>query len=288
VGPTPSISQQIPEGVDRAEWADYKAGVALYSQGRHEEALAAMIKLARARPQPMAGVLGMAVASLASTSPTPDVVARYVAEAERDRKDTVNQFLAGVAAHYCGHRQATTKAEKVQLYTTSLEYLNRTLPQYEQEPRVHIYLGVSYFRLGQQEAAEKHINRAVALGSNDADSYYCRAEVYHRKDPAKAIADIEKYLQISEEMSRREGSSLSKDKQQRVREMLAALRAVTPGQQPPDGLWDPLRVATFDLSNKLSPRFFAAATLSVGALAGVAWLLVSRAARRRTGKSPAA
>src|SRR5207247_1554001 len=109
-------------------------------------------------------------------------------------------------------------------------------------PRVFVYLGVSHFRLGEQAEAEKLIEQAVPLATNDPDVYYCRAEIFQRVNVTRSIADIERYLTMVGTLHA-QGVPVSESKHDRVRKMLEHLRAVERGAEKPaadDAMWDPL------------------------------------------------
>lgn len=213
------------------------AGVKLYRAGQMQEAFERFRKLAETAPEN--GVLGMVVASLASTSPTQDKVDVYAAEADAKPSDTLAQFVAGVAAHYCGHRNAKTRDEKKALYERAIKYLSRARPKYDFEPRVFVYLAVSHFRLGHQKEAEELIEAAIPLAQNDPDVYYCRGEIFQRVNVARSIADIRKYLDMSDALGK-QGVPRNEGKHERVKQMLAHLEAVQRGAAQPEDLFDPL------------------------------------------------
>lgn len=256
-------------------------GVKLYREGKMPEAFERFRDLARVAPEN--GVLGMVVASLASTSPKPEAVDRFAAEADAHPEDTLAQFVAGVAAHYCGHRNAKTRDEKKALYERAIKYLSRARPKYDFEPRVFVYLAVSHFRLGHQKEAEQLIEAAIPLAQNDPDVYYCRGEIFQQVNVARSIADIRTYLEMSDALGK-QGVPRNEGKHQRVKEMLAHLEAVQRGAAQPQDLFDPLpevhpeRAApppphrTFT-----SPATFGAIALGIALLTGVFMLRKKRA-----------
>ena len=235
--PTPNAA----EAGFTAEQADaFVAAAQHYRHGKYSDAFDAFVKLARQTPRH--GVLGMLVASLASTSPDRARADALAAAADADTNDVLAQFVAGVAAHYCGHRNGRSVAEKQELYRKAITYLSRARPSYDFEPRLHVYLGVSHFRLGRQKEAEQLIEAAVPLAQNDPDVYYCRAEIFQRADVKRSIADIEKYLAMTDTLAK-QGVPVSEDKHARVKAMLEYLKAVARGERPAaddDSLFDPV------------------------------------------------
>lgn len=290
---TPQDGPTAPTGASAAFTPEqseaFMAGVKLYREGRMEEAFERFRALARAAPEN--GVLGMVVAALASTSPTPETVDRYAAEADAHPEDTLAQFVAGVAAHYCGHRHGKTRAEKLGYYQRSIKYLERTRPKFDFEPRVYVYLGVSHFRLGHQQEAERLIEAAIPLAKNDPDVFYCRGEIFQKTNIARSVADIRTYLEMSDALEK-QGVPRNAAKHQRVREMLAHLEAVQRGGAPPEDLFDPLPVPAGPSSPALPPQphrafttpgTFGGAALAAGLSTALAWMLVQRRKRKAGG-----
>jgi tetratricopeptide (TPR) repeat protein len=226
-----------------APWdeAAFRAAEKLLERGRYGEALDGFVKLVPAPPTPPApGVITAVLAALASMSPDAVAVARLTGDADGHPGDPLRQLMAGVGAHYCGHRHGRTRDEKARYYRLAIRYLERAVPLYEDEPRRLLYLAVSHHRLGEQSAAQALIERAVAVGSRDPDVFYCRAEVFQRVDLARSIADVERYLAMTTAMRAR-GFADNPEKHRRVEAMLAHLRAAARGEAPLDGdLWDPL------------------------------------------------
>lgn len=281
--PTPLVTPSAAFTPEQSQ--AFLAGVTLYREGKMAEAFERFRALARQVPEN--GVLGMVVASLASTAPDAAAVDRLTAEADKAPDDTLAQFVAGVAAHYSGHLHGRTREEKAAYYRRAITYLERTLPKFAFEPRVFVYLGVSHFRLGHQAEAEALIERAVPLAKNDPDVYYCRGEIFQRTNLPRSIEDIKTYLAMSKTLAA-QGVPQDALKHERVVRMLAHLEAVARGEAQPEDLFDPLpeggdrggppppgRMFT-------SPRTFAGAVIGVAALSGLLWAFVTR---RRRGSS---
>ncbi len=207
----------------------------LYREQRHAEAVAVCADMARERPD-WGGVLGMLVANLAPTQPDAARVAELIAAADAAPDDVLSQFMAGVGAHYSAHYKARTVEEKKALYRTALTYLERTRPHFDFEPRVYIYLAVSHFRLGHQAEAERYIAQAIALGRQDPDAYYCRAEIYQHKDPQSALKDLDTYVQ----MTTGPEYITQGDKPQRVQKLKEKIQARIRGEAAGEELFDPI------------------------------------------------
>ena len=216
----------------------FERGAALYREQRHAEALALFVEIARENPR-FGGVLGMIVANLAPTRPDAAAVAAYVEAAEAAPEDLLASFVAGVSAHYSAHYIAATAEEKQRLYETCIRLLERTRPTFEFEPRVFIYLAVSHYRLGHQAKAEALIERAVEIAEHDPDAYYCRAEIFHREDVERSLADLETYLEMTRRFAAA-GGWAADEKVARVEAMRAYLRRVQAGDDPLEEIFDPL------------------------------------------------
>jgi tetratricopeptide (TPR) repeat protein len=254
----------------------YASAERLLAQGRLEESLVAFERLVPSPPaHPPTGVIVRALAVVGSMSPEPARVARFTADADAHRDDPLLQLVAGVAAHYCGHRHGHTLDEKAASYRLAITYLERARPFYDNEPRLLLYLALSHFRLGEVPVAQDLIERAVPLAGNDPDVFYCRAEIFQRTDLHRSIADVERYLAMTAD-AHRHGSNDNPEKHHRVEEMLAWLRAVEQGKAAPRELWDPL-------APPLRKRRVGLMVLTlVAPLALVAGLLLVR--RRRAGR----
>lgn len=238
------VDNALPPGVamDRpnltaAQEARYQEGLRHYQQRRYDEAIRVYMDLARENN--CCGVLGMVVASLASTAPTASRAAEAARDADAHPGDVLKQYVAGVLAHYAAHVNGRTTQEKATLYTQAIRYLERTLPAFEHEPRVFIYLAVSHFRLGHQDQAERFIERAVELAAHDPDAYYCRAEIFQRTNVQRSIRDIDTYLRINAQNEAR-GAVGDPGKTERVRMMRAHLIDVAAGRAQPRELFDPV------------------------------------------------
>ena len=161
----------------------------------------------------------------------------------------------------------------------AIRYLERARPDYDFEARLFIYLAVSHFRLGEQQEAQTLIQRAVQVGPDDPDAFYCRAEIYQRVDVRAAIADLERYMSMVAALGR-VGVAVSDRKTERVRRMHAHLLAITRGEASPEEIFDPVRPLDRAL---MSPRLFAigaTALALVFAAAGASVWVLRRRQRR--------
>ncbi len=232
----PGVAASRPR-LTPAQEARYQQGLRLYQQRQYPQASEIYINLAREAPY---GVLGMVVASLASTAPTPQRAAAAVADADAHPDDKLKQFIAGVLSHYAAHVSARSVEEKRPLYEQAIRYLERTRPTYDFEARVFIYLAVSHFRLGHQQLAEPLVEHAVELAREDPDAYYCRAEIFQRTNVRRSIEDIDIYLRMNTQNEAR-GAVGDPGKTARVRAMRDHLIAVSEGRAPASEIFDPVQ-----------------------------------------------
>lgn len=238
-----SARAQVPDAavearrLTAAQATRYEQGLRHYQQRDYPQAIETYTALARENT--CCGVLGMVVASYASTAPDPARATAAAADADAHLDDTLKQFIAGVLAHYAAHVSARSREEKLPLYEQAIRYLERARPAYSFEPRVFIYLAVSHFRLGHQALAEQYIERAVQLAQDDPDAYYCRAEIFQRTNVRRSIEDINTYLRTNAENEAR-GAVSDPGKTARVRAMLDHLVAVSQGRADPEEIFDPV------------------------------------------------
>jgi hypothetical protein len=237
--PPPAPSDLVPNPTP-AQMHAYEEAERRFRAGDYDGSLAAAVALVRATlPRPVDGALGLVVSSVASTSPGPDQVAGYAAAADARPADPLANFIAGVAAHYCGHRHGRTREEKARYYAAAIRYLERARPAFDFEPRLWLYLAVSHHRLGERAEAERLIEHAVTLARQDPDIYYCRAEIFAHEDLGRSVEDVRTYLAMTEALHR-QGVPLNPQKHARVEAMLANLEAAARGAPLAEDLWDPL------------------------------------------------
>lgn len=246
---------------------------ALLEAGKADACIALLLPLVRSDPHPLLmGRLVVAAAGLASMNDGRQRVDALVAQADAHPEDSLAQFLGGVAVHYRGHLRAATIEEKRADYTAALRLLQRVAKTYAESPRLWIYTAVSQLRLGHQAEAEQAIELAVRHDDgSDADVYYCRAEVWHRKDPGKALLDIARYQQIMV-VNKQKGAFLNAKKEQRVEDMRQAIAKAHAANRPLTGedLFDPILGAPPVPDKPAWPKFVAVAAALV--LAARLWM----------------
>lgn len=241
----------------------------LIQAGKADACVDLLLPILRKEPHPLLlGRLVVVAAGVASLNDGPSRVDKLVAQADAHPEDSLAQFLGGVAVHYRGHLRAASALEKRADYTAALRLLQRVAKVYPDSPRLWIYTAISHLRLGQQAQAEEAIELAVSHDDGgDADVYYCRAEVWHRKDPAKALQDIARYQQIMVQ-NKQKGAFLNPNKEQRVERMRQAIAAAQAEQHPLTGedLFDPILGAPPQDGKPVWPKLVAGAAALVLAL----------------------
>lgn len=147
----------------------------------------------------------------------------FISRADSNPQDTVAAFFAGVLLHY--ERQ----------FERSQAYLNRLKDVFPKEARLHIYLAMNAFNLGQRKVAEDHINRAALLDTRDPDVPYCIAEIYRDTNRKRAIEALRSYWSQTTYTS-----NPTSEKQRRVWAMKTAIERCQDKNTPPPcpGPWE--------------------------------------------------
>ncbi len=279
IEPPAQLDARDPDAVETRLAPDteaaYEASMVHVRSGDFGALLRDMMALARRDPHGLIiGRLVVACAGVADGEGARERVDQLMANAEAHPDDALQQLVAGVAVHYRGHHTGATIAAKMADYRLALRYLGRTNHRFDHSARYWLYTAVSHARLGEQAAGDAAIIKAIAadLGT-DADVYYCRAEIFHRRNPAQAVADIKRYRAMMAANKRKDGFS-APEKEQRVGDMQARLERVVAGEAlaEDERLFDPLHVAG---QRPVAP------ILLVGAVLVMAGLVLWRRRRRR-------
>lgn len=130
--------------------------------------------------------------------------------------DLVAAFFAGVLAHYAKD------------FAGSNALLGRAAERFSSEPRLHIYLAMNHFNLGDMAASEAAIARAEALEVQDPDVFYCQGEIFRDTDRPRALRALEVYWHQT-----RLNTDVNSSKQQRVWGLIQALERCV--AEPPSG-----------------------------------------------------
>lgn len=201
-----------------------------------------ILSLVRTNPHPV--LMGRLVVACAGIASHPDGRAKVdalMADAKANPGDPLKQFIAGVAVHYRGHVRGRSREEKTEEYQRALQFLEPIREVYANSPRLWIYLAVSYVRTGQQAKAEDAIGRALQFDEKtDADVYYCEAEVWHKKDPKRALQAIERYQKLMHDQAP-SGAWHGPGKAEKVEHMRQVMAAVVAGGPlPAQDMYDPV------------------------------------------------
>ncbi len=133
----------------------------------------------------------------------------YTQLAEAHPELPVLRMVVGILHHYEGH------------FAESNAHLARTGALQDREPRIPMYMAMNYFRLHDQDKAEAFIAKASAIATRpDPDIFYCRAVIGVRKDPARSMADLERYMDVTTGRP-----DVNPSKQKRVKQTVALLKS---------------------------------------------------------------
>ena len=193
---------------------------------------------------------------------------KLAADHEADPEDRVSQFLLGVLHHYMDHYDESNRLLKPLDDEGLLAH----------EDRLAIYLAMNAFNQGDTEGALVRLNRAAQDPAPDPDVYYCRAEILRDTDRAQALADLRRYLAMSD------GQSYSNDsKQARVKKMEADLvRCLETGVAKCESEWEHPRALAGGGGHRVDLGVWLAGGAALLALlGGVFWFVRSRRRRRR-------
>ena len=194
--------------------------------GRYRESIEILHDLSRRhadRDIVLGRIAGMLAFLTAEALQDPTKVAELEAvelrmrEAAKEPTDVVARFIVATRGYYAGK------------FDTALPELQALAKSGNRDPRIPLYLAMTYFWTGQQAEAERWIDRAVAIGPSDPDVFYCRSQIVRRVDVPLAILDLERY----EAMTKQPWAVGPRAKSQRVEAELALMRK---GRIPPD--WD--------------------------------------------------
>ena len=148
---------------------------------------------------------------------------RFRDRLSRDPTDVLARYGLGLIHHYRDQ------------FAESNEFLRPLEPIVPDMMRLHVYLAMNDFNLGDREAALARLNAADQAGAEDPDIWYCRAEIVRDTDRSQAIADLEHYQSVSAQHR----SFLPTGKHERVRSLLASLRHCVENEIAEcDGRWE--------------------------------------------------
>ena len=202
-------------------------------------------------PDRRPGNLGMLLAMYLREGELGARTERWKEVAAREPDDLVAPFMIGVLLHYGNHFRASN-AWLVPLHD-----------RLAGEPRLYVYRAMNEFNLGRGGEARRMLDHAAGLPVVDPDVYYCRAEITRDTERDLAVADLERYLSLTD------GTPHASDaKQARVHEMLDELRqCVSDGTPHCGGPWEHPRRPTWKMGwGNLWPFVFAVCGLLLAAV----------------------
>jgi tetratricopeptide (TPR) repeat protein len=168
----------------------------LARQRKYREAIELLYELSQRHPEHvsilgrLAGLLNALVIQ-AERDPTKqqDLVAltARMQQASTKSTDLVARFIVAMSVYYAGK------------WEQALPLFEALLDSGDRHPRIPLYCAMTHFWLGHQERAETLIATAVTFGPVDPDVYYYRSQIVRHRNLPVAIADLERYEQMTSE-----------------------------------------------------------------------------------------
>lgn len=122
----------------------------------------------------------------------PDTIPAWTAKADAAPDDPVLNYLAAIVLYY--------KANDTHLpadYAKTIPYFERVVAKIPQhQPRAWMYLGMAHFFNGNQDKAERILDDLEPYTYHEPDINYCRSLVYRKTNSKRAIAEMEKFLEV--------------------------------------------------------------------------------------------
>lgn len=103
---------------------------------------------------------------------------------QKDPNDLVASFLAGLGLYY------------LKAYERVVPLLEPVVKAVPNESRARLYLAMAHHFLGHQETAERMFEEMEPFAYHDPDIYYCRSLIYRKRDLARAIREMERFLEV--------------------------------------------------------------------------------------------
>jgi tetratricopeptide (TPR) repeat protein len=163
-------------------------GMSLYSRGKYDEAVTALIAAADLDPSDARCYLFLSRAYDASPHQAEDVIQRFRRYSELEPNNALAQYYYGMSL-WKGKR---SEAASVDLHTVEA-LLQKSIALDEPLPEAHLQLGNLYADQHQWEKSIPQYVRAIQLDSNSPDAHYRLGQDYvhtGKKDEAQAEFDI--------------------------------------------------------------------------------------------------
>ena len=168
-------------------------GMALYTQGKYDESVKALIAAADLDPADARCYLFLSRAYLSSPNQADDVIQRFKRYAELEPNNARAQY------YYAMSLWKGKRSDEASIDLTQIESLLHTAikldPNY---PDAHLQLGILYAQQRQFDKSLPEYTRALELDANLADAHYRLGQYYvhvGQKDRAQAEFDIYQRLQ---------------------------------------------------------------------------------------------
>ncbi|MCB9730444.1 MAG: hypothetical protein H6746_18385 [Deltaproteobacteria bacterium] len=190
-----------------------------------------------------------------------DVPNRDAYRAELQRRvatapdDDVARFLLAVIRHYEND------------FAGSQALLEQVEDALDVEDRLHVYMAMNDFNMGNRDAALARLRRVAQRADPDPDIYYCLAEIERDTDRVAARDNLDRYAAMSQ------GDPLSNPgKEARIRRLQALLReCIADGRAECEGEWEHPRLRHQDANEGWVWGVGVAGGVVVLALLGWAW-----------------
>ncbi len=253
----------VTEPATRAELAarvDPRAlseAMGAYESGAYDEAARRFVGLARAD----ARFGGWALAAWLRGSRDPAELDGVAGPAG------LRDLLVGAGA-LARSREETLDAARLEQRALAFEALG---PGAESDARAAAYLALCHLDRGDLDRARELADRAVRLRPDLPEVYYHRAEIVRGREPARALLDLERFVDRAERVRAR-GGLASLEELAEARRLLDAERRRLEGRAPlpPPVVYRQLVGA--------DPRHYAGGVATVAGLAAALWLALRRRA----------
>ncbi|MBP7126666.1 hypothetical protein KBD49_09905 [Myxococcota bacterium] len=121
-----------------------------------------------------------------------DTIPQWSRKADAAPDDPVVNYLAAISWYYKAN--STHDPED---YRRSIPYFERVVARIpKDQPRAWMYLGMAHFFTGNQQRAEQILQDLEPYTWHEPDINYCRSLVYRKTDLPRAIAEMERFLQV--------------------------------------------------------------------------------------------
>lgn len=121
-----------------------------------------------------------------------DTIPQWSRKADAAPDDPVLNYLAAISWYYKAN--STHDPED---YRRSIPYFERVVARIpKDQPRAWMYLGMAHFFTGNQQRAEQILQDLEPYTWHEPDINYCRSLVYRKTDLPRAIAEMERFLQV--------------------------------------------------------------------------------------------